>query len=77
MKQGINYDHGLDNIFSHEAVELQEHLPRETERSVVTCAMWLRRVTADPASPWGSPVCSGHRSVAKVFSKASVVFSHV
>lgn len=49
MKQGTIYDHGLDNIFSHEAVELQEHLPRETEQSVVTCAMWLRRVTADPA----------------------------
>lgn len=36
MKQGTIYDHGLDIISPHEVAELQEHLPRETELSMVT-----------------------------------------
>lgn len=55
MKQGTIYDHGLDIISPHEVAELQEHLPRETELSMVTWAMSLRRVTADTAQPPSKP----------------------
>lgn len=56
MKQGTIYDHGLDNSFSHEAVELQEHLPRETEQ----CGD-LRHVVKESHS--GSSLTLGFSSV--------------
>lgn len=70
-------------FFPHEAVELQERLPRETEQSVVTWVPWWRRVTADTASYGGlTPgvrwmVAFGHRSIAKALNQATVAFSHV
>lgn len=72
------------SCYPREAVNPQKHLPRKIiELSIVTRASWIRREPQLTQLPWPDPggfpceVCSGHRSVVKALSNASIAFSHV